>query len=141
MNKLMEIRPLYNQHSLLELVVPDIEFVDMGLGGEMEDEVVDAACNFIHNPDVIFELFNEPHYVSWQCWLQGGCWAQADEAGSGEPWSAHPYYYAVGMQTLYDAVRSTGATNLVMVAGLDWAYDMSGFLEGKRLPGLVPLER
>jgi hypothetical protein len=32
-------------------------------------------------------------------------------------------YVAAGMQVLYNAVRSTGATNLVMASGTNWAAD------------------
>ncbi|HEX7499760.1 MAG TPA: glycoside hydrolase family 5 protein [Polyangia bacterium] len=60
---------------------------------------------------VLFELYNEPHDVSWDVWLNGG------DAGG---------FTAVGMQQLYDAVRSTGANNIVIAGGLDWAYDLSG---------------
>ena len=60
---------------------------------------------------VLFELYNEPHDISWEVWLSGGA------AGN---------FTAVGMQQLYDAVRSTGAQNLVIAGGLDWAYDLSG---------------
>jgi hypothetical protein len=35
---------------------------------------------------------------------------------------------AVGMQTLIGAIRGTGATNPLMVGGLDWANDLSGWL-------------
>ena len=31
------------------------------------------------------------------------------------------------MQQLYDAVRATGAENLVIIGGLSWAYDLSRF--------------
>ena len=30
------------------------------------------------------------------------------------------------MQQLYDTVRATGAQNLVIIGGLNWAYDLSG---------------
>ena len=60
----------------------------------------------------MFELYNEPHDVSWSVWRSGGT------ASSG--------FQAVGMQQLYDAVRATGAQNLVIIGGLDWAYDLSG---------------
>ncbi|MEZ4302666.1 MAG: cellulase family glycosylhydrolase [Polyangiaceae bacterium] len=30
------------------------------------------------------------------------------------------------MQSLYDAVRATGANNLVLIGGLDWAYSLQG---------------
>jgi hypothetical protein len=60
---------------------------------------------------VLFELYNEPKVIPWEVWLSGG---SVDD------------FTAVGMQQLYDAVRSTGATNLVIVGGIDWAYDLSG---------------
>ena len=44
-------------------------------------------------------------------------------------------YTAVGMQQLYDAVRAQGAKNLVLVGGLDWAYDLSGVANGYALSG------
>jgi hypothetical protein len=50
--------------------------------------------------------------VSWEVWLSGG--------DTGEGWQG------VGMQKLYDTVRAAGADNLVIVGGLDWAYDLSG---------------
>src|SRR5262245_15049807 len=37
------------------------------------------------------------------------------------------------MQALLDTVRSTGAKNVVIAGGLDWSYDMSGFLADKQL--------
>jgi endoglucanase len=61
---------------------------------------------------ILFELYNEPHDISWAVWRNGG--------DSGEGWNA------VGMQQLYDAVRATGAENLVIAGGLDFAYDLTG---------------
>ena len=60
----------------------------------------------------MFELYNEPHGVPVERLEIGR------SAGSG--------FQAVGMQQLYDAVRATGAQNLVIIGGLDWAYDLSG---------------
>ena len=37
------------------------------------------------------------------------------------------------MQSLLDAVRATGARNVVIAGGLDWAYDLSGILAGRQL--------
>jgi len=61
---------------------------------------------------VMFELYNEPHDVPWGVWLDGG------PSGDG--------FTVAGMQQLNDAVRQTGAMNLVFIAGLDWAFDLSG---------------
>lgn len=65
---------------------------------------------------VLFELYNEPHDISWDVWLNGGTAAVRDGTS----------FTAVGMQELYDTVRATGADNLVIIGGLDWAYDLSG---------------
>jgi hypothetical protein len=61
---------------------------------------------------VLFELYNEPHDTGWAVWLNGG------PSGDG--------FEAVGMQELYDAVRATGAPNLVLVGGVRYAYDLTG---------------
>jgi endoglucanase len=61
---------------------------------------------------VLFELYNEPHDVTWEVWKSGG------ETSGG--------FRAAGMQQLYDAVRAAGADNLVIIGGLDWAFDLSG---------------
>src|SRR5205823_4319236 len=44
-------------------------------------------------------------------------------------------YRTVGLQQLYDAVRATGARNLVLAAGLDWGFDLSGVGQGYVLSG------
>ncbi len=71
-----------------------------------------VAARYQNDGRVAFELYNEPHDVSWDVWRNGGT--------TFEGWQA------VGMQSLYDAVRATGAQNLVVIGGLDWAYDLSG---------------
>ena len=57
---------------------------------------------------VLFELYNEPYGLSYSEWLHG-----------------NDSYY--GMQDLYDTVRATGARNVVIVGGLDYAYYL-GFI-------------
>lgn len=69
---------------------------------------------------VFFELYNEPHDVGWSVWLNGG------DSGDG--------FQAVGMQELYDTVRDAGADNLVLIGGLDYAYDLAG-VPGNRVEG------
>ncbi len=88
----------------------------------------DLAAVYKNHPAVIFDLYNEPHDVSWDVWLKGGKVAERNRRGGLEK-----TYEAVGMQTLLDAVRDTGAKNVVMVGGLNWSYDLSGILEGKQL--------
>jgi hypothetical protein len=92
-----------------------------------------VAARYANWPGVIFDLYNEPHDVSWSCWRNGGCWVASSTL---EESSLQPVWYqAVGMQQLLSAVRGVGARNLVLVAGLDWAYDLSGVLRGYALRG------
>ena len=89
-----------------------------------------VATTFKSDPAVIYDLFNEPFLnhakIStndpWACW-QNGCTVTGGEGGLTGTWQA------AGMQQLVDAVRSTGATQPVMLGGLEWANDMSGWLE------------
>jgi endoglucanase len=71
----------------------------------------EVATRYRGDGHVLFELYNEPHGIAWDVWLNGG------QAGR---------YTAAGMQQLYDAVRGAGANNVVIAGGLDWAYDLSG---------------
>jgi hypothetical protein len=68
-----------------------------------------VARTFRGNRNVILDLYNEPHDVSWRCWRDGcGRWA--------------------GMQRLVDAVRSAGGREPLMLGGLAWSNDLSGWL-------------
>ena len=95
-----------------------------------------VASTFKGNPGVVFDLFNEPfdptdprsgedknagHKVSWECWENGGC----TTAAYNETGLTGTSYQVAGMQTLVDAVRGTGATQPVMLGGLDYANDLS----------------
>ncbi len=101
----------------------------------------EAASRYKNNPAVMFELFNEPHGISWQVWRDGGDLRQdkhtdANPAEVGEGTTAAAASGAdmsVGMQALVDAVRDTGARNIILAGGLDWAYDLTGIVNGYAL--------
>jgi hypothetical protein len=76
-----------------------------------------VAETFMEDQAVLFELFNEPHDISWRCWLRG--------CRTADGWRT------AGMQQLLDSVRGTGATNVVLVGGLGWSSDLSGWLAHK----------
>ncbi|HVV48552.1 MAG TPA: glycoside hydrolase family 5 protein [Polyangia bacterium] len=71
-----------------------------------------VASIYKNDGRVLFELYNEPHDVPWNVWKSGGMTSGG--------------WIAVGMQQLYDAVRGAGADNLVVIGGLDFAFDLSG---------------
>jgi hypothetical protein len=90
----------------------------------------DFALVYANHPAVLFDLYNEPHDVSWDVWLNGGEITDTPNTRrSGPPKEFH----AVGMQQLLDTVRATGARNVVVAGGLEWAYDFSGILAGRQL--------
>ncbi len=74
----------------------------------------DAANRYKNNPAVLFGLLNEPHGIGWEVWRNG------DSEGP-------------GMQGLLNAVRATGANNVVLAGGGDWGYNLSGILNGYAL--------
>lgn len=84
----------------------------------------DAAKRYANHPAVLFDLYNEPRNITWDVWRNGG--EMREVADNKDPL----VYQTVGMQGILDAVRSTGAKNIVLAGGIDWAYDLSGILKG-----------
>ena len=79
-----------------------------------------VATLYASYPNVLFEVFNEPHIYNWSCWTNG-CQITGDVGTNNQRYT----YAGIGMQKLVDTVRATGATNLVLVGGLDWGYNLS----------------
>jgi endoglucanase len=78
-----------------------------------------VASAFKHDHALLFDLFNEPYGIGWSCWLRG-CQVPRD--------SGFPAYRTAGMQQLVNAVRSTGATQPLMLGGIDYSGDVRGWL-------------
>ena len=88
----------------------------------------DAAARYKNNPAVLFDLMNEPGGISWDIWRFGGDVVDKPKNGGDAV-----TYHSPGMQGLLDAVRSTGAKNIVLAGGLGNAYDLSGIAQGYAL--------
>jgi hypothetical protein len=93
-----------------------------------------VANAFKSNTGVIFDLYNEPYpdnnvdsVAAWTCLRDGsppgGPTASCPGSGSN--------YAAAGMQELLNAVRGTGATNLVLVAGVTYTGHLSQWMTYK----------
>lgn len=97
----------------------------------------DVAERYKNNPAVFFELFNEPHSISWKIWRDGGDLNSPDnkntDVNPAENKEKQEGAATVGMQALVDSVRATGARNIVIAGGLDWGYDLSGVVDGYAL--------
>ena len=108
-----------DEHAICQKPMPDARYAPQFWTG--------VANTFKGNDAVVFDLFNEPYpdmpaewnkTLGWQCLRDGG-------TCTGIP------YEVAGMQDLVDAVRATGATNLLMVSGLEWTNDMREWLAYK----------
>src|SRR6266542_3318263 len=73
-----------------------------------------VATAFRSDRAVLFDLYNEPHDLTWRCWRDG--------CRTPDGWKA------AGMQQLVNAVRSTGSKHPLLLGGLRWANDLSGWL-------------
>ncbi len=108
----------------------DLHWSDMGVWGQnlnphcMPDDnsqvaLQDIATTFMSNPMVLFGTYNEPHDVSWAIWRDGGSVTEGLAT-----------YHTPGIQALINAMRATGALNVIMAGGLDWSSDLSGVVTG-----------
>lgn len=73
--------------------------------------------------NVLFELYNEP-YATWQCWAAGCTYTNYPAYSDDCECTKNASYTGISMQALVDAVRGTGANNLVIVGGVDWGYSL-----------------
>ncbi len=83
-----------------------------------------VASTFKNDLFVMFDLYNEPYTIYWNCWLAGSAGANAKPCQDVD-------FAVAGMQTLINTVRSAGASNVILVGGLDYANNMYGWLQYK----------
>src|SRR4051794_30583859 len=84
-----------------------------------------VATAYKGNGAVIFDLFNEPYpdsnqdtTAAWTCWRDGGTCTGVS-------------FTVAGMQQLVTAIRNTGATNVIMAGGVQYANRLSQWLTYK----------
>jgi hypothetical protein len=87
-----------------------------------------VARRYRRSSGVLFDLYNEPHGVSWSCWLHG-CRVPAGVSPNRR--IRYPAYRAAGMGRLLRAVRSVGARQPVLLGGLRFSLDLSRWLHYK----------
>lgn len=100
----------------------------------------DVATKYKNHPAVLFDLINEPHGISWEIWRDGGFVAEKstkviDESAflSAEEKRKNEGFDSPGMQKAVEHIRALGARNILIAGALDWAYDLSGIVDGYEL--------
>ncbi len=88
----------------------------------------DVAPAFKDDPAVLFDLYNEPSHVDWDEWYHGGPITETDQK-TGTTLT----YDAVGLPALVTAIRATGAKNVIVAGGINWAYELEGIVPGREL--------
>lgn len=112
----------------LHWAAPDSTLADKQLAMPDHSHAADfwrgVATAYKDNPQVAFELFNEPfpglgntNDAAWACWATGACSGVANVT-----------FKAAGMTELMSAVRSTGATNVILLGALVWSNHLDGWL-------------
>ena len=90
----------------------------------------DVATTFAGDDGVVYEPYNEPFpdsnrdsTAAWQCWRDGCMARQAVPSGA-----AAMMYQATGLQSLVDAIRATGATNLILLGGVQYSNALTQWM-------------
>ena len=97
------------------------------------------ATAFKGYPNVIFELFNEPFLdqvtvtgtTAWPALINGGTLTSYRAQTPTNPWYTTVQYtwQTAGMQQMLNAVRATGATNVILTSTLAYSSMMTGWLQ------------
>jgi len=89
-----------------------------------------VASTFAGEPEVIFDLFNEPYFYwitggenAWQCLWQGCTLTQYVTGGS--PYTVTANWQTAGFDQLTSLIRAAGAPQVIMAGCVDWANDCS----------------
>jgi hypothetical protein len=97
-----------------------------------------VAGTYADSRSVLFDLFNEPYsrwdqaagswafQLTWTCWRDGGCRAPVENDQTGALGGGT--YPVAGMAQLVAAVRGAGATQPILLGGLDYANDLRQWL-------------
>ncbi|HEX3397398.1 MAG TPA: glycoside hydrolase family 5 protein [Steroidobacteraceae bacterium] len=96
------------------------------------------AADYKNYPNVIFDLFNEPHLDNFVApagvAFADAAWTILRDGGTGKVYYGANMAFTqnwgiAGMQAMVDAVRSAGAKNVLMAAGISWSQDNSQWVK------------
>lgn len=83
----------------------------------------DLAGMYKNDQTVLFDLFGEPTPASWNLWENGGT-----------VYTAVGSYHTPGMRGLYTIVRQIAPSNIIIMSGINWGFDLTGLTQGYAIP-------
>ena len=97
-----------------------------------------VASQYAAHPSVLFDAFNAPQSrddsrgdpvfeLDWQCWARGGCEVPVEDDRTPVK-AGRATFEALGMGDLVEAIRRAGATQPVLLSGLERADDLGDWL-------------
>jgi endoglucanase len=95
------------------------------------------ATTYKNNPAVLFELFNEPYFDfdfsgdQWEYMMfgQNGAFSGYPATSNSGNWqNVMTSWNVASYQAMINAVRATGATNVVLIGSVGYTGDLSGWL-------------
>jgi endoglucanase len=81
----------------------------------------DLAAIYQGDTRIIFDLFSEPHDITWSQWANGGT-----ITSSCFRYSSPHTYQAIGVPALAAKVRRIAPSTILILSGIGWGYDLSG---------------
>jgi endoglucanase len=99
-----------------------------------------VATEFAGDRSMMFDAFNEPYSIwddatnslsyelTWNCWENGGPSCTAPDVGENQQPDGHGTYQIAGMQELVTAIRNAGAAQPIMLGGIDYSNDLTGWI-------------
>jgi len=90
-----------------------------------------VATLYAHDNETLFELYSEPHDITWSIWRDGGKIVTTDTRSNRVPGT----YTAIGMQELVNYVSALAPDRLMLISGNEWGGDLTPVLTNDRLSG------
>jgi len=89
------------------------------------------ASTYSRNDRMLFELYSEPHDVSWSIWRNGGTIVTTDQRDRRVPGT----YTAIGMQELATLVHQYAPDRVALASGNEWGGDLTQAISSSALTG------
>ncbi len=89
----------------------------------------DLAEIYQDDQRVLFDIYSEPNNIDWSTWANGGT-----ISSNCSLYSSVQTYTAIGMPALAMKIRAIAPSNIIIVSGIGYGYDLSGINASNMVP-------